>query len=116
MKRLIAVVMSFFILAACVQDGQTLTFRTADPSLNISFRLLPPPVVPATPTVDLVPTVTPTSCRTIAGNINSQGQKLWHDESSPQWSQIVIDESKGERWFCTPEEAEAAGWTKAGGQ
>jgi len=24
-----------------------------------------------------------------------------------------IDESKGERWFCTEEEAKAAGWRKA---
>lgn len=110
-----------FCMSACDLQGNALSFRTADPRLTIGVRLQQPPVPPIAPVVlpteepSLLPTVTPTPCRTIAGNINSQGKKLWHDESSPQWSQIVIDESKGERWFCTPEEAEAAGWAKAGG-
>ena len=128
MNRIFVLSILVLVLAACgTLSGETLTIRTADPNMSLSFRLLPGapiaptpdnPVVPPTTTAEpsLVPTPTATPCRTIAGNINSQGQKLWHDESSPQWSQIRIDESKGERWFCDAASAEAAGWTKAGGQ
>lgn len=119
MNRLFVMALLTFALAvgitACGSlNEDVLTIRTADQGLTLHFRLLQPPAPPIEPAV--LPTITPTPCHTIAGNINSQGKKLWHDESSPQWSQIVIDESKGERWFCSPEEAEAAGWTKAGGQ
>lgn len=120
MNRLFVLALTVFVMAlglsACghLTEDNGLLFRTADPKLTIGVRLLPaPPVPPVEPAV--LPTITPTPCRTIAGNINAQGQKLWHDETSPQWGQIRIDESKGERWFCTPEEAEAAGWAKAGG-
>lgn len=122
MNRLFVMAILVFVLAlglsACghlTEDGTGLLFRTADEGLTVGFRLLPPP--PPLPTVEpqLLPTITPTPCRTIAGNINAQGQKLWHDETSPQWGQIRIDESKGEKWFCDAASAEAAGWAKAGG-
>jgi hypothetical protein len=29
------------------------------------------------------------------------------------YDSVKIDESKGERWFCNAEEAEAAGWERA---
>ena len=29
---------------------------------------------------------------------------------SPSYANTKIDESKGERWFCTEAEARAAGW------
>lgn len=77
----------------------------------LRITLLTPPPVTIEPS--LVPTTTPTPCRTIAGNINAAGRKLWHGETSPQWGQIRIDESKGERWFCDVASAEAAGWTRA---
>lgn len=99
------------LLAACgypTEEGWIL--KTADPNLSIGFRWAVPP--PSIPTVE--PAVAP--CRTVAGNIDSQGRKLYHTEDSPQWSQIVIDESKGEKWFCDTASAEAEGWVKAGGQ
>lgn len=46
----------------------------------------------------------------IKGNINSEGVKIYHDFSSPFYDATVINPSKGERWFCTAEEAVAAGW------
>jgi len=46
----------------------------------------------------------------IKGNINSEGVKIYHTPSSRSYSATKIDPSKGERWFCTPEEAEANGW------
>jgi len=47
-------------------------------------------------------------CR-IKGNISSNG-KIYHRPGSPAYEKTRIDESKGERWFCSEEEARAAGW------
>ena len=46
----------------------------------------------------------------IKGNINSQGDRIYHVPGSPNYDETQIDERRGERWFCTPEEARAAGW------
>jgi len=47
-------------------------------------------------------------CR-IKGNISSSGH-IYHVPGSASYSATRIDTSKGERWFCSEEEAEAAGW------
>ncbi|HEX7237990.1 MAG TPA: thermonuclease family protein [Gammaproteobacteria bacterium] len=46
----------------------------------------------------------------IKGNINSQGERIYHVPGSSSYDDTVIDESKGERWFRTESEARAAGW------
>jgi endonuclease YncB( thermonuclease family) len=46
----------------------------------------------------------------IKGNINN-GRKLYHVPGSSSYDETVIDESKGERWFCTEEEALREGWS-----
>ncbi len=51
--------------------------------------------------------------RKIKGNINKRGHKIYHCPGQKHYEQTVIDESKGERWFDTEEEAQAAGWRKA---
>jgi endonuclease YncB( thermonuclease family) len=45
----------------------------------------------------------------IKGNIND-GRRIYHVPGSPNYQATVIDERKGERWFCTVEEAVRAGW------
>lgn len=45
----------------------------------------------------------------IKGNISGSG-RIYHVPGSRSYDATTIDESGGERWFCTPEEAEAAGW------
>lgn len=50
---------------------------------------------------------------TIKGNISSKGEKIYHVIGCRSYNQTVIDESKGERWFCAEQEALAAGWRKA---
>jgi len=45
----------------------------------------------------------------IKGNISSNG-KIYHTPSSPWYTRTKINTAKGERWFCSEEEAEAAGW------
>jgi len=46
----------------------------------------------------------------IKGNINTQGERIYHVPSSPSYDDTKIDVSKGERWFRTESEARAAGW------
>ncbi len=49
----------------------------------------------------------------IKGNINSKKEKIYHLPSQSFYEKTLIDESAGERWFCTEEEALAAGWRKS---
>jgi endonuclease YncB( thermonuclease family) len=46
----------------------------------------------------------------IKGNINARGAKIYHTPDSASYGETVIDESRGERWFCTETEARGAGW------
>lgn len=57
--------------------------------------------------------VPPNQSCVIKGNINSKKKKLYHLPGCPSYNQTKINKT-GERWFCTEEEAKAAGWTKAG--
>ena len=45
----------------------------------------------------------------IKGNISENGH-IYHVPDSPNYEATKIDESRGERWFCSEEEARAAGW------
>ena len=49
------------------------------------------------------------SCQ-IKGNINSKGQRIYHVPGSRSYGTTRINESRGERWFCSEGEAKAAGW------
>jgi len=51
----------------------------------------------------------PDGCN-IKGNINSKGDKIYHVPGMSSYDATKIDESKGARWFCSEEEARAAGW------
>jgi endonuclease YncB( thermonuclease family) len=46
----------------------------------------------------------------IKGNINGDGERIYHVPGSPSYDDTRIDENKGERWFCTEVEARTAGW------
>ena len=50
----------------------------------------------------------PSGCP-IKGNISKNG-KIYHAPWSPWYKKTRIDESKGERWFCSEDEAIEAGW------
>jgi hypothetical protein len=49
------------------------------------------------------------SCR-IKGNINDKGDRIYHVPGSDSYERTGISTSRGERWFCTEEEARKAGW------
>lgn len=46
----------------------------------------------------------------VKGNINGDGEKIYHVPDSSSYRSTEIDQSRGERWFCTEREARAAGW------
>lgn len=49
----------------------------------------------------------------IKGNISSSGEKIYHMPGQHFYDKTVIDESKGERWFCSEQEAISSGWRKS---
>jgi hypothetical protein len=51
------------------------------------------------------------SC-TIKGNVNRSGERIFHMPGQLAYSRINMTEP-GKRWFCSAEEAEAAGWRPA---
>ncbi|HEX7456582.1 MAG TPA: thermonuclease family protein, partial [Candidatus Nanoarchaeia archaeon] len=58
-------------------------------------------------------TTAPETDCVIKGNISSSGEKIYHTPGQRYYNQTVISESKGERWFCTEEEAQRSGWRKS---
>jgi endonuclease YncB( thermonuclease family) len=55
----------------------------------------------------------PSSDCTIKGNINRYGERIYHIQNQSFYAKIRMDKGGGRRWFCTPQEAEAAGWRRA---
>lgn len=50
----------------------------------------------------------------IKGNVNSNGERIYHPPWSPWYEKVNMkDTGKGKRWFCSEEEAIAAGWRSA---
>ncbi len=55
-----------------------------------------------------------TGAAVIKGNISySTGEKIYHVPSGDYYDETVINEAKGERWFCTEAETIEAGWRKS---
>ena len=46
----------------------------------------------------------------IKGNISSKGEKIYHLPGSQYYDSVKIDTSKGEKYFCTEQEAQSQGW------
>ena len=49
----------------------------------------------------------------IKGNISATGEKIYHFPGCGSYEKTVIDETSGERWFCSETEATTAGWRRA---
>ncbi|KIZ00113.1 Succinoglycan biosynthesis protein exoI [Monoraphidium neglectum] len=58
------------------------------------------------------PAAAPSGC-VIKGNINSKGEKIYHTPESGAYERTIVEPEKGERYFCTAAEAEAAGFRAA---
>ena len=53
--------------------------------------------------------VAPSPDCTIKGNVNRSGECIYHKPTSRWYAKIEMKISKGTRWFCSVDEAEAAG-------
>ncbi len=51
-------------------------------------------------------------CR-IKGNISSSGERIYHLPGDRYYAVTLIDWWKGERWFCSEEQARRAGFRRA---
>lgn len=58
-------------------------------------------------------TIAPDPACPLKGNINRRGDRIFHAPGQADYDRTVIDTAAGERWFCSPEEALAAGWRPA---
>ncbi len=54
----------------------------------------------------------PKGC-TIKGNISRSGEKIYHPPWSSTYAHTRVSLDKGERWFCSEEDARAAGFREA---
>lgn len=55
----------------------------------------------------------PASGCVIKGNINGDGQRIYHLPGQQYYATTQINPKNGERWFCTEAEARAAGWRRS---
>lgn len=49
----------------------------------------------------------------IKGNISSKGERIYHMPGQEHYARTRINTAKGERWFCSADEARRAGWRRA---
>jgi endonuclease YncB( thermonuclease family) len=82
-----------------VRNKKTQILGAAKPPENAHAILLASASGPVAPSPDC----------TIKGNVNSSGECIYHQPTSRWYAQIKMQISKGTRWFCSVEEAEAAG-------
>lgn len=74
----------------------------------------------SSPTVSLTPSSAspaaaseqPGACN-IKGNISRKGERVYHVPGQKYYAQTQISTGKGERWFCSEQEARAAGWRRS---
>ena len=48
----------------------------------------------------------------IKGNLSSKGERIYHPPGCRYYNSTNIDPKRGERWFCSEQEAVAAGWRR----
>jgi endonuclease YncB( thermonuclease family) len=82
-----------------VRNKKTAILGAAKPPENARAILLASASGPVAPSPDC----------TIKGNVNGAGECIYHTPKSRWYAQIKMKISKGTRWFCSVEEAEAAG-------
>ena len=49
----------------------------------------------------------------IKGNVSTRGERIYHVPGQKYYDETRISASHGERWFCSEEEARAAGWRRS---
>jgi len=82
-----------------VRNKKTAILGFAKPPPNANAILLASASGPVAPSPDC----------TIKGNVNSADECIYHRPTSRWYAKIKMHVSKGTRWFCSVEDAEAAG-------
>jgi endonuclease YncB( thermonuclease family) len=81
---------------------QTVILGALSVPVNAQSILLAPASAHGAPSADC----------TIKGNVNRKGERIYHMPGQRDYASINMT-SDEKRWFCSPEEAEAAGWRPA---
>jgi endonuclease YncB( thermonuclease family) len=84
-------------------------WRIRNKKTTILGATKPPPNAHAILLASASGSVAPSPDCTIKGNVNGAGECIYHTPSSRWYAQIKMQISKGTRWFCSVEDAEAAG-------
>jgi endonuclease YncB( thermonuclease family) len=82
-----------------VRNGKTTVLGATKPPKNARNILLASASGPVAPSPDC----------TIKGNVNTSGECIYHKPTSRWYAKIQMKISKGTRWFCSVDDAEAAG-------
>jgi endonuclease YncB( thermonuclease family) len=82
-----------------VRNKKTTILGAVKPPENANAILLASASGPVAPSPDC----------TIKGNVNRSGVCIYHQPTSRWYAKIEMNVSKGTRWFCSVEDAEAAG-------
>jgi len=85
------------------RNNKTVILGAFSVPINAQSLLLPRSASEGAPSPDCV----------IKGNVSRSGERIYHMPNQRFYARIRMDKGGGRRWFCTPEEAEAAGWRKA---
>ena len=97
------------VLAAFVTAGATVIVLPNDQIAKLTNQI----TQLKSRTVDLAVAIGLSTCR-IKGNVSiNSGKRIYHVPGQEFYSRTKIRPKYGERWFCTEEEARAAGWQKA---
>ena len=84
-------------------------WRVRNKKTTILGATKPPPNAHAILLASASGPVAPSPDCTIKGNVNSSGECIYHTPTSRWYAKIEMKISKGTRWFCSVDEAEAAG-------
>jgi endonuclease YncB( thermonuclease family) len=84
------------------RDKETVILGALTVPVNVQSMLLAPPSAMGAPSAEC----------TIKGNVNRRGEHIYHMPGQAGYALVNMDTPK-KRWFCSPEEAEAAGWRRA---
>jgi endonuclease YncB( thermonuclease family) len=84
------------------RDKQTIIFGSLSLPINAQAILLAPASASGAPSAEC----------TIKGNVNRKGERIYHLPEQRDYALINMT-SHEKRWFCSPEEAKAAGWRPA---
>lgn len=85
------------------RNNQTVILGAVSVPLNAHTMLLPPSGTEGAPSPECL----------IKGNISRNGERIYHMPDQQFYAKIDMNKRSDRRWFCTPEEAEAAGWRRA---